>query len=208
MLGCTRDCSGSLITLPWEVSITCLPFLPSYQLCLLQELCTLEGLWGEWPPLWSLTGHCHLAKATSSVLFVTRVTQLGAPCAVTAGLHLFSSREEFHSNSTSLSIPEALSWLQAIKVSMQMRGLISTQLGGSCKGEALSPISLKGWEGRGRGRGNELATAPNGACSLLIQPDLEAELKSCLLRRFVIAMKAHSGVTLSSRAEGKTIFYP
>lgn len=98
------------------------------------------GIVGESPRPWSLTSHCHLAKATSSALFVTWVTQLGTPRAVTARLHLSSSREEFP---TDLSIPEALSRLEAVKVSMKMQGLISTQSRGSCKEEALSPVSLR-----------------------------------------------------------------
>lgn len=58
-----------------------------------------------------------------------------------------------------------------------------------------------------RGRGEESAPASNSACFLLIQPGLEAELKICLFRRFVIVLEAYTRVTQSSRAEGKTIFY-
>lgn len=59
----------------------------------------------------------------------------------------------------------------------------------------------------GRGRCDESAPASNSACLLLTQPGLEAELKMCLFRRFVIVLEADTGVTQSSRAEGKTIFY-
>lgn len=59
----------------------------------------------------------------------------------------------------------------------------------------------------GRGRGDESAPASNSACLLLTQPGLEAKLKMCLFRRFVIVLEADTGVTQSSRAEGKTIFY-
>lgn len=49
VLGCTRACSVSLITLPWEVSITS---LPSRQLCLPPGLCSLETRWGDSPSPW------------------------------------------------------------------------------------------------------------------------------------------------------------
>lgn len=131
VLECTRDCSVPYITLPWEVSITPLPSRPSSQLCLLPRLCFSERWWGDSSPSGkSLTSHCHLVKSTSSVLAVTRVTQLGTPQLLTATARLCFpfSGEVTYSNTAALNIAETLCWLQAIKISPPFSKQIRRQI--------------------------------------------------------------------------------
>lgn len=150
VLECTRDCSVPYITLPWEVSITSLPSRPSSQLRLLPRLCFSERWWGDSSPSGkSLTSHCHLVKSTSSVLAVTRVTQLGTPQLLTATARLCFpfSGEVTYSNTAALNIAETLCWLQAIKISPHLlqanteTNIPFTQCRASCEMEGQDPVS-------------------------------------------------------------------
>lgn len=118
------------------------PSLPSSRLCCWQG----HALWrddGEACPHLgkSLSSHCHLAKSTSSALFVTQVTQ-EYPVQPQQG-YFFPPLGKWSTQTTLLlNIAESLSWLQAIKLSMQMRTqiayLLSSGWAVNWKDQALS----------------------------------------------------------------------
>lgn len=185
------------------------PSLPALVLALLLTgPCSLETWWGGLPPPWKESAQPLPPCKIDFFSPVCHIGDTGIPCAATAGLCFPSSGKVIHSNQTALNVAKSLSWLQAIKISMQMRRQIAYLLSSGWAVNWKDQLCLSRVRGsRSRGKGNELATAPNWAHLLLIQPGLEAELQSCLLRRFVILMEDNTAVVLNGKAEGKTIFY-
>lgn len=127
---------------PWGSFHHLPPSLPSSRLCCWQG----HALWrdgGEACPHLgkSLSSHCHLAKSTSSALFVTQVTQ-EYPVQPQQG-YFFPPLGKWSTQTTLLlNIAESLSWLQVTKLSMQMRRqiayLLSSGWAVNWKDQALS----------------------------------------------------------------------
>lgn len=115
VLGYTRACSVSAITLPWEVSITSLSSLPSCSAGL--QGCALRGDDGKAHPHLGkrLNNLWHLAKSTSSAQFC----HTGDTAQSTQAVHSHSraalpTSGKWFTQTPQVKTSETLCWLQVI----------------------------------------------------------------------------------------------